>query len=471
MSRHRLKAGEKTSRDRNHPEVLSAMFDHMDLAVVMANEKREIVMVNRAAETLFGFAEEELTGEPTRILYADPADFEEQGRKRFNAEAVTRPDDAFIIRYRKKDGQAFDAETHGGPIKDDSGSNRYFVSFMRDVTTRLSAERTLNQLHAITSSRQLDFRQRVNAILRLGCSHFDLPIGIFSRIEGDTYTVQEAVHPQDALTPGMTFELGGTYCIHVYQANDVKGFHHVAESEIRRHPCYENFGLEAYIGTPIVVDGQRYGTLNFSSAAPTRPFSGQDDELVRLFADWIGHELARQHDIDQLQQTQEELRRLASTDPLTGLWNRRMAETLTATEIARTSRHSHKLTVALIDFDHFKAINDRFGHAAGDSALKLFARVVEELSRSEDAVARWGGEEFLAIFPQTGPDHARLILQRIVDRLRDSDFSPNGQRHILTTSIGVTEWQEGDNPQSLVSRADGACYQAKQEGRDRICPG
>jgi len=446
--------------------LLRSVFDKLDVAVVIANLKREIVMVNAAAETLFQYEEREIWGRKTQVLYASNDDFEEQGKKRYNADA--RDTSRYTITYAKKDGDTFEGETQGGPIHDEHGNLIYFVALIKDVSTQLSAERTLNSLHSITSDQTRTFTERVDAILALGAEHFGLPIAIFSQIQGTTYTVIRARHPDDALTPGMTFELGATYCSHVFKANDVQGFHHVAESRINSHPCYQSFGLEAYLGSPIFVAGDRYGTLNFSSPTKTRPFTGQDIELVRLFADWIGSEILRQRQVDSLTLARKEMERIAATDPLTGLGNRRMMEESLKKEVARAQRHDSVFSVAIIDFDHFKRINDRFGHKIGDDALKAFADIVKQEARDEDLFARWGGEEFIAGLPCTDSKEAVSIMNRLAGQLREVILTKEPGAPTLTISVGVAQLRADESVTSLLSRADDAMYLAKGSGRDHI---
>lgn len=331
-----------------------------------------------------------------------------------------------------------------------------------------AAEQALGRLHRITSSRELDFEQRVDAILHLGTEHFGLPIGIFSKIDGETYEIQQAIHPEDGLKPGMSFDLANTYCSHVVTADDVRGFHHVAESEIHSHPCYKNFALEAYLGAPIIVDGVRFGTLNFSSPAPTRPFSGHDIEMVRLFAAWVGHEIARRRDLSELETARKELERLATTDPLTGLYNRRYMEECLTKELERAKRYGKSFVIGLLDFDNFKELNDKYGHNTGDAALQLFAKVSAEMMRDTDIIARWGGEEFLILMPETGAAGALKYLQRLTDRVRESDFQAEDDRVELTLSVGLGIAEADDTLDNLVSRADIAMYEAKQAGRNVI---
>ncbi len=149
----------------------------------------------------------------------------------------------------------------------------------------------------------------MNKLLALGTETFRLPLGIISRINGDTYTVRYICGPEGAPPAGTVFNLGETYCAHTLEANGPIGFHHAGESRIADHPCYLNFGLESYIGSPLIVDGQRFGTLNFSSPdVRSQPFGDADFSLIQLFAQWIGNEISRQRAEDTLRESEERMR-------------------------------------------------------------------------------------------------------------------------------------------------------------------
>lgn len=153
---------------------------------------------------------------------------------------------------------------------------------------------SLRRLHDITVNPSLSFDDKIDAILRLGTETFGLPLAITSHIEGDVYTVKYIVGPDGAPSEGTQFDLGETFCLHTLKADAPTSFHHAGRSEIRTHPCYRRFGLESYIGAPLVVDDVRYGTVNFSGAdARDRPFSENELSLVQLFAHWIEHELSQ----------------------------------------------------------------------------------------------------------------------------------------------------------------------------------
>ena len=133
--------------------------------------------------------------------------------------------------------------------------------------------------------------------LELGCEFLGMPIGIISRIQGDDYEVLVQTSPGEALADGQHFELGQTYCQLTLQSDDVLAIAVMQESSYASHPCYEAFKLESYIGVPIVVDGQRYGTLNFSSPDPraSRSFSEADVDFVRLLGRWVATTLRQWH--------------------------------------------------------------------------------------------------------------------------------------------------------------------------------
>jgi signal transduction histidine kinase len=154
--------------------------------------------------------------------------------------------------------------------------------------------RTLSRLHTITSDGNLSLDDKVEQILLLGCEVFDLPLAIISRIQGQNYRVQYVHDPAGGINTGDEFELSNTYCQATIAANGVVDLHYAAESSFRTHPCYQGFGLEAYLGMVLVVGGETYGTVNFSSFEPHRPFQEHDRELVKLFAQWLSHELERQ---------------------------------------------------------------------------------------------------------------------------------------------------------------------------------
>jgi diguanylate cyclase (GGDEF)-like protein len=161
-------------------------------------------------------------------------------------------------------------------------------------------------------------------------------------------------------------------------------------------------------------------------------------------------------------------RELATRDALTGLLNRRAMVELLAREHPRIERGQGPLAVALLDIDWFKRINDSLGHGVGDDVLRHFANVVKAQLRAADALARWGGEEFLLLMPGTHVDDARSVLDRLRGAVADGGFGDIAPDLTVTFSAGVVEVHEGESQDAAIDRADRALYRAKQGGRNRV---
>jgi diguanylate cyclase (GGDEF)-like protein len=162
-----------------------------------------------------------------------------------------------------------------------------------------------------------------------------------------------------------------------------------------------------------------------------------------------------------------QLRELARTDPLTGLANRREFESHFETELSRARRSGAPFALALGDLDHFKRLNDAYGHGCGDDALRAVGRVLTESTRTTDLCARVGGEEFAIILPETAVDGALPVLDRVRARLA-AVATPSGEP--LSISFGLVEFPgDGGSMRELMHAGDMALYGAKELGRDRVC--
>ncbi len=163
------------------------------------------------------------------------------------------------------------------------------------------------------------------------------------------------------------------------------------------------------------------------------------------------------------------LRRLSHHDGLTGVLNRRAFEEALRSEWLRTRRSGHCFSVVLLDLDHFKQVNDRLGHQAGDLALAHAAQQLKAVARGSDLVARYGGEEFALVLPGIDADGAAAAAQRLLQRLRSTPLSLGEAELVVTASAGVAQCSSTDgDDQAALRRADAALYQAKAEGRDRV---
>ena len=172
---------------------------------------------------------------------------------------------------------------------------------------------------------------------------------------------------------------------------------------------------------------------------------------------------------ENLVQAEQCSQTLARIDALTGLWNRRHAEVCAEVELARSRREAQPLSVILFDIDHFKAINDCYGHAVGDEVLKQVARVTKAAVREQDIVIRWGGEELLVLLPNCSLKGASELAERLRVALHQIEIMIDGAPPVkVRASFGVTELSTQESFEAMTVRADVALYKAKAEGRDRV---
>jgi diguanylate cyclase len=177
---------------------------------------------------------------------------------------------------------------------------------------------------------------------------------------------------------------------------------------------------------------------------------------------------AAEERIKDLEAELGQISELVYQDHLTGTLNRRGMEDAFEREFARSERHGIPLSVALLDVDHFKRLNDTYGHETGDQALVHLANVVKEILRPTDTVARYGGEEFAVILPNTTAGDAVSIMTRLQRELTKRFFLHDNERILITFSAGVTQREGQESSDTLLARADGALYRAKQTGRNRV---
>lgn len=163
---------------------------------------------------------------------------------------------------------------------------------------------------------------------------------------------------------------------------------------------------------------------------------------------------------------QEKLEQMTITDDLTGTYNRRKLEEVLQHEMDRSTRDGHPLTMLMIDIDHFKTINDNYGHDIGDAVLIAMARLLDRHLRETDTLVRFGGEEFIILLPGSTIDIALVVAERLRQAVAENTFEKAGR---VTASFGIAQHSPGDNRDSFIKRADEKLYEAKKGGRNRVC--
>ncbi len=190
----------------------------------------------------------------------------------------------------------------------------------------------------------------------------------------------------------------------------------------------------------------------------------QMEQTVESLADQV---VKIESESDSLRKSLEEQRHRATKDPLTGISNRLAYDEFMPNEYSRWQRFQHDLTLIIWDIDHFKRVNDNFGHQAGDKALTIVAKLLKSKLRKVDHLARFGGEEFVSLLPETKIESALMVANKLRNVIAETEFHFSDQTVPLTISCGLAQFHEGDTPETVFQRADAALYQAKAAGRNQ----
>ena len=237
------------------------------------------------------------------------------------------------------------------------------------------------------------------------------------------------------------------------------------------------FGLRFYAAAPLTtMDGHNVGTLAVIDKHPRRIDNTKIailEDLASMVMNEIDLRVSLKHAweldealLQQLLRAKQQAEHSANHDPLTGLGNRRKFDETFAIEINRMQRHGGKLCIMMADIDHFKKINDRYGHGVGDEVLVQFGELLCLLVRPTDIVARIGGEEFVVLMQHTELWKAVVMAERLRTSLADRHVG--SLKEPVTVSIGVAELEEGEGRESVLRRADQALYDAKRSGRNKV---
>ncbi len=291
-----LQLGEQEARMR-------AILESSVQSIVTINNDGYITSANPATERLFGYPTDELLGQNVRVLMPSPdrenhdgymAHYHHTGEKRIIG--LGRQ-----VKAQHRSGGTFPILLTISEVLLSDGPQ--YTGMMLDISEQVRTEEALRQqasrmrlLYELSLLREVEWDDSLTIALERTTSLLDLEIGIISQIDEstDSYTVLAAYAPKHSIAPGAEFELGKTYCSIMYASDEPLGIPHMAISPHRRHPCYEAFQLETYLGIPIYVDGERYGTLNFSSTKPrTKDFTEADFDMMYLLSNWVSVQIER----------------------------------------------------------------------------------------------------------------------------------------------------------------------------------
>ena len=288
-------------------------------------------------------------------------------------------------------------------------------------------------------------------ITRLAKSALQMPIVLVSLVDADRQWFKSRQGLEAAETPRDI-----SFCTHAIEQDEPLIINNALEdARFRKNPLVTGEPhIRFYIGIPLrTPDGYNIGTLCAIDRKP-RKLSSDEISLLRDLARLV---------IDEL-----ELRQIATTDSLTGAQTRRSFHLEVEREIERAKRYNRPAAFVAFDVDHFKTVNDTYGHAAGDKALQSLAAVCNASLRSVDLFARLGGEEFVVLLPETDRLGAMEVAEKLRNTIAVTPIVCDNQQFNITASFGVTVFdQEVASVHTLLNRADEALYQAKNAGRNR----
>jgi diguanylate cyclase (GGDEF)-like protein len=197
-------------------------------------------------------------------------------------------------------------------------------------------------------------------------------------------------------------------------------------------------------------------------------YTERNFETARALASYIAIALNNARQSDELKAKAAELEQASRTDALTGLYNRRHAMEKLEEERVRFQRSARPFSIVICDIDFFKKVNDAHGHDCGDAVLKTLAGLLRRHIRGQDCLARWGGEEFLLLLPETGKEGAAVLAEKLRKRVEEHEFTYAGSKIPVTMTFGVAEYAGDYDIDAAIVGADGALYKGKNGGRNRV---
>lgn len=490
LTRHKqLEASIEATKERLYLALESARIGTWDVN----NQTQELVVNARAAHML-GYREDEVEHNNQSWLdLVHPHDRVNTNRALTHYSNPNMDVVALEYRIRHKKGHYVWVQSYGRAVERDAdGQPRRIVGTLIDITESKCQEALRNrqrQLLDLLNQAQTSFLLNRNVqdacdalfepLLRISESAFGF-IGIVQyNDKGQPYlnvpTISDLDWRQgkarsghyDRRAGGLQFHQLDNLFGHVITHNQIvltnePGTHHASQGTPPGHPVLRNF-----LGMPIRFDNKVLGMI----ALGNRP-DGFDEQMVQLLEPLVVTLGTLFHARDQETArvaAEQELLRLATRDALTGLANRRYFFDVAETSLTQTRRYGSPMTVALLDLDHFKHINDTHGHAAGDTVLNTFADILRASLRDTDTPARVGGEEFAVLLTNTPLSEALIALERIRHTLDETPIQVGDRTIYATVSIGAVQWNANHlDVDGMLAHADAALYAAKRHGRNRV---
>jgi len=420
-----------------------------------------IVSVDTAFLHMLGRSEAEVLGQPWSTLIAPEdvvADADAQELSRRVVRVPYGPDGSprWITIAEYRDTTPGGERVRHGLAIDVSDRERLLTQVY------VQSER-LQALWQLATSRDMSDEQKMRFMLRLALDALDMDVVLVNELQGERLVVRRAADTLQLFNIGQELPLDDTLCRRAVASRETEIVADLTrDPELSGHVMVTRHGLRGFGSVPVWEGGRLYGTMTFLRRAPLDGAFGTDERaFMETLAAWFGQMLREETH-------RAELERLAMTDSLTQLLNRRAAEQRLGAEVARARRSGATFAVAICDLDHFKLVNDHYGHDVGDQVLVHVAALIRGALREGDWVARWGGEEFIVFMHQSDAEAASTVMERLRQTIRDVPFRTVHGPLDISCSIGIGTWHADGDMAAVLSEADGCLYEAKRGGRDRV---
>lgn len=454
-------------------EIMAENFN--DVFWMFDADMNEVLYVNDEAERVYGLEASYLSDDPLKFLdgiHPDDREYVREGLnrltggERINLEYRVNPDKNYGIWV----------DVQGVPVFDEEGNVEALIGSSREITRRKEAEKKLreekNRMQTV-----VDLQNEVN---RAGWDLDEIMDTVAERLRSLTRADGVAVEiaEDNAMVyragnglledqKGLQLPLEGSLSGKAYRDGELKRCNNVSEDDRVDTATIRDHGMEfrSMLLKPLKYSNECFGVIKLAY----READGIDrsaEDVLELVAGMLSASIAQAMQYLQKQSYLDQVLQMAQTDTLTGLDNRRRFGEHLEREIERSRRYSHPLSFVILDLDHFKQVNDEYGHLKGDDVLQDVARTLREETREIDETGRFGGEEFSVLLPETELSRGEEILERLLEEVRALTFEADGTEFGVTASAGIAEFEEDETQDGLIRRADEALYRAKSEDRD-----
>ncbi|MGI8549877.1 MAG: diguanylate cyclase [Dehalococcoidia bacterium] len=337
-----------------------------------------------------------------------------------------------------------------------------------DATEAVRDPARLDALHR-TGLLDSPAEEAFDRLTRLASKIIGVSVALVSLVDSDRQFFKSASGLSEPWVSQRQTPLSHSFCQHVVASGKPLVIDDARQDPILRHnPAIPDLGVVAYAGVPLTTtDGKSLGSFCVIDPEP-RAWTDDDLSVLSDLAAAAMTEIELRARQQELTRANEQLAWLASCDELTGLSNRRAFQERLDQELSRAQRHQRVFSLVMLDVDHFKTVNDTYGHPAGDAVLRSLATVLSAGLRRSDLAARYGGEEFVLLLPETAGAQGQELAERLRRAVEAMRVDQEGKQIQITCSFGVGAYLEcGDSSAAVLRSADEALYRAKEAGRNR----